>query len=216
MLVQRSPVSYKYHVLLDFQFTFMPDVTEILFQIEIGDPSAAEQLLPLVYDELRNLAAARLAQERPGQTLQATALVHDAYLRLVDTDRAQHWDSRGHFFSAAAEAIRRILVENARKKGRVKHGGGKNRVDFDQAISVVEAGDADKDGVFALSEALDKFAKVEPAKADLVKLRYFAGCSIDEAAELLGISRTTAKRYWVYARAWLLAELHDGDDSSNS
>ncbi len=191
----------------------MPNVTEILYQIESGDPSAASQILPLVYDELRKLAAARLAQESPDQTLQATALVHDAYLRLVDTNKAQHWDSRGHFFAAAAEAIRRILVENARKKERVKHGGGRKRVDLEQAVSVADAG---CDGVLALNEALGRFAAIEPAKADLVKLRYFAGCSIDEAAELLGISRTTAKRYWAYARAWLLAELHDGNDLGNS
>lgn len=188
----------------------MYEVTRILCQIESGDPSAAVHLLPLVYDELRKLAAARLAHESPGQTLQATALVHEAYLRLVGNHSDQRWDSRGHFFAAAAEAIRRILVENARKKGRVKHGGGKERVDLEQAVSVAAAG---CDRVLALNEVLERFAELEPAKAKLVKLRYFAGCSIDEAAELLGISRTTAKRHWAYARAWLLAELHDGDNS---
>ena len=191
----------------------MSDVTRILSQIESGDPHAAEQLLPLVYDELRKLAAAKLAQERPGQTLQATALVHDAYLRLVDVEKAQHWDSRSHFFAAAAEAIRRILVEKARKKQRVRHGGGRNRVDLEQAVSMAEESG---DGLLTLDEALTRFAVLEPAKAKLVNLRYFAGCSIDEAADLLGISRTTAKRYWAFARAWLLAELHDSDNSENS
>lgn len=191
----------------------MSDVTNILSQIESGDPSAAEQLLPLVYEELRKLAAAKLAQEKPGQTLQATALVHDAYLRLVDIDKAQHWDSRGHFFAAAAQAIRRLLIESARRKGRVKHGGGRVRVDLEQALSMA---DVSGDGLLALDEALTRFTEIEPAKAELVNLRYFAGCSIDEAAELLGISRTTAKRYWAYARAWLLAELYDSDDFRNS
>ena len=193
--------------------TVMSDVTNILHKIEAGDPSAAEQLLPLVYDELRKLAAARLAQEKPGQTLQATALVHDAYLRLVGAEQARHWDSRGHFFAAAAEAIRRILVENARKKRRIRHGGGCVRVDLEQAASMAEGSD---DGLLALDEALIRFAVLEPAKAELVNLRYFAGCSIDEAADLLGISRTSAKRYWAYARAWLLAELQDPDDFRNS
>ena len=191
----------------------MSNVTRILSQIESGDPSAAEQLLPLVYDELRKLAAAKLAQEKPGQTLQATALVHEAYLRLVDVDQAQHWDSRGHFFAAAAEAIRRILVEYARKKARVRHGGGKKRIDLDEALLVAEESG---DDVISLDEVLAKFASLEPVKAELVKLRYFAGCSIDEAADLLNISRTSAKRYWAYARAWLLAELHDADDPTES
>jgi len=191
----------------------MHDVTQILSQIESGDPSAAEKLLPLVYDELRRLAAARLVQEKPGQTLQATALVHDAYIRLVDVDKAQHWDSRGHFFAAAAEAIRRILVENSRKKRRIRHGGDRQRVDLEQDISIAEESD---DRILCLDEVLTRFAVLEPVKAELVKLRYFAGCTIDEAADLLGISRTTAKRYWAFARAWLLAELHDSDDSRNS
>jgi RNA polymerase sigma factor (TIGR02999 family) len=191
----------------------MGDVTRVLADIERGDPRAAEQLLPLVYEELRKLAAVRLAQEKPGQTLQATALVHDAYLRLVDVEKAQQWHSRGHFFAAAAEAIRRILVENARKKGRVRHGGGRKRVDLEQAVALVEeAGD----GLLSLDEALTRFAVLEPSKAELVKLRYFAGCSFDEAADLLGISRTSAKRYWAYARAWLLAELYDSDGAKET
>jgi RNA polymerase sigma factor (TIGR02999 family) len=185
----------------------MSEVTRILSAMEQGDPSAAEQLLPLVYDELRQLAAAKLAQEKPGQTLEATALVHEAYLRLVDVPQAQHWDSRGHFFAAAAEAIRRILVENARKKKRLRHGGGRHRLDFDEALSLAQA---PCDEFLAFDEALSRFAAREPVKAELVKLRYFAGLSIDEAAKLLRISRTTAKRYWAYARAWLLAEIADG------
>jgi RNA polymerase sigma factor (TIGR02999 family) len=191
----------------------MCDVTRILSQIESGDPAAAEQLLPLVYDELRKLAAARLAQEKPGQTLQATALVHEAYLRLVGRgEQEQSWDNRGHFFAAAAEAIRRILVESARKKARIRRGGGRNRVDLDQAVSLAaEPGD----DLLLLNEALSRFATLEPAKAELVKLRYFGGFSIDEAADLLGISRTSAKRHWAYARAWLLAELHDSGSPEN-
>jgi RNA polymerase sigma factor (TIGR02999 family) len=191
----------------------MSDVTRILGEIEAGDPQAASQLLPLIYDELRKLAAQRMAQEKPGQTLQATALVHDAYLRLVDVEKAQHWDSRGHFFVAAAEAIRRILIENARKKGRARHGGGRRRVDLDEAASLVEA---PCDGLLDLDDALSKLARQDPAKAELVKLRHFAGLSIDEAAEVLGISRATAKRYWAYARAWMLAELSEPEIAENS
>ncbi|MBM4000019.1 MAG: sigma-70 family RNA polymerase sigma factor [Planctomycetes bacterium] len=191
----------------------MSDVTQILSQIESGDPSAAERLLPFVYDELRKLAAARLAHEKPGQTLQATALVHEAYLRLVDVEKVQRWDSRRHFFAAAAEAIRRILIENARKKARVRHGGGRKRVDLDEALSLAEESGAD---LLSLDDLLSRFAVLEPVKAELVKLRYFAGCSIDEAADLLGISRTSAKRYWTYARAWLLAELHGSGEASKS
>ncbi len=186
----------------------MSDVTRILSSIEQGNPAAAERLLPLVYEELRKLAASKLAQEKPGQTLQATALVHDAYLRLVDVEKAQHWDSRGHFFAAAAEAMRRILVESARKKGRVKHGGEQQRVDFEQVAQFAVSPRMD---LVELDEALTRFAEIEPQKAELVKLRYFAGFSIDEAADLLGISRTTAKRHWVYARAWLLAELSNAE-----
>jgi RNA polymerase sigma factor (TIGR02999 family) len=192
----------------------MSDVTRILSQIESGDPSAAEQLLPLVYDELRKLAAAKLAHEKPGQTLQATALVHEAYLRLVGNgERGQAWDNRGHFFAAAAEAIRRILVENARKKARVRHGGDRNRLDLEQALSIA---DDPGDNFLLLHDALNRFSSLEPAKGELVKLRYFAGFSIDEAADLLGISRTSAKRHWAYARAWLLAELHDSEGPQNS
>ena len=178
----------------------MSDVTQILSQIEQGDPSAAEQLLPLVYLELRNLAAAKIANERPGQTVQATALVHDAYIRLVDVNKAQHWNSRGHFFGAAAEAMRRILVERARRRRRIKHGGQLVRQDLDDAEIVIP--DAKHD-LLALDEALDALAKEDPAKARLVELRYFAGMTVEEAADVLNVSAVTAKRYWRYARAWL-------------
>jgi RNA polymerase sigma factor (TIGR02999 family) len=189
----------------------MSEVTRILSAIEQGDPSAAGQLLPLVYDELRKLAAHKLAQEKPGQTLQATALVHEAYLRLVDTKKVQHWDSRGHFFAAAAEAMRRILIDQARRKGRPKHGGGRRRVNLEEALSLGEAAD---DGVLALDEALAKLAREEPAKADIVKLHYFAGLTLEEAGRLLGISHRTAKRHWAYARAWLYAAICDAPASS--
>jgi RNA polymerase sigma factor (TIGR02999 family) len=178
----------------------MPDVTHILSAIEQGDPSAAEQLLPLVYDELRKLAAQQLAQERPGQTLQATALVHEAYLRLVDVEKAQHWNSRGHFFAAAAESMRRILVEQARRRGRLKRGGDRQRLDLDALqLAVPEAADE----LLALDEALAEFARKHPGMAELVKLRYFAGLTVAEAAQALGISTSTADRHWTYARAWL-------------
>ncbi len=191
----------------------MSDVTHILSALEHGDPSAAEKLLPLVYDELRQLAAAKLAQEKPGHTLQATALVHEAYLRLVDTEVVQRWDSRRHFFAAAAEAMRRILVESARKKKRLRHGGGRCRLDLQETASIA---DAPQDDLLALDEALTRLAAREPAKAELVKLRYFAGLSIDEAADLMHISRTTAKRYWAFARAWLLAEIDDTEAEEKS
>src|SRR5262249_36866759 len=155
----------------------------------------------------------KMAQERPGQTLQATALVHEAYLRLVDVEQARRWDSRGHFFTAAAEAIRRILVESARKKKRLRHGGGRRRVDLPEAVSLA---DSPQDDLLALDEALTRLAAREPAKAELVKLRYFAGLSIDEAADLMHISRTTAKRYWAFARAWLLAEIDDAGPERKS
>jgi RNA polymerase sigma factor (TIGR02999 family) len=187
----------------------MSDVTRILSQIESGEPSAAEQLLPLVYDELRKLAAAKLAQERPGQTLQATALVHEAYLRLVDSDEARHWNSRGHFFGAAAEAMRRILIDNARYKQRPKHGGDRQRVDLNDDLCVI----APREDLLALDEALSRFSEQEPAKAQLVKLRYFAGLSLEEAAACMGISPATAKRYWAVARAWLFAALSESSDA---
>jgi RNA polymerase sigma factor (TIGR02999 family) len=184
----------------------MSDVTQILQQIESGDPSAAEELLPLVYDELRQLAAARLAQERPGQTLQATALVHEAYLRLVgppDGERP-HWDGRQHFFAAAAEAMRRILIDQARAKGRQKRSGDHRRFDID---TIDVATNATPEQLLAIDEALDKLAREDPAIFELVRLRYFAGLSIDQAAAALGISPATAYRHWNYARAWLHGEL---------
>jgi len=181
----------------------MSEVTRILSAIEQGDPHAAAQLLPLVYDELRQLAAQKLAQEKPGQTLQATALVHEAYLRLVDTEKAQQWNSRGHFFAAAAEAMRCILIDNVRRKRRPKHGGDRQRIDLDEALSL----DNPRDDLLALDEALTRLAAREPIKAELVKLRYFAGLSIEESAAVVGVSPATAKRYWAVARAWLFAEL---------
>ncbi len=184
----------------------MTDVTQILSRIDSGDSNAAEQLLPLVYDELRKLAAARLADEKPGQTLQATALVHDAYLRLVGSTDEPQWNSRGHFFAAAAEAMRRILVEQARRKSRGKHGGERRRVDLDSACAVSEPPSLD---LLALDEALSKLASVEPAKAELVKLRFFAGLTMPEAAATLGISLATAERNWTFARSWLYAEIAD-------
>jgi RNA polymerase sigma factor (TIGR02999 family) len=184
------------------------EVTRILSAIEQGDAHAAAELLPLVYDELRRLAAAKLAQEKPGQTLQTTALVHEAYLRLVDVAKEPHWNSRGHFFAAAAEAMRRILVDNARRKRRAKHGGDRRRVDLDEALSLAEP----REDLLALDEALAKLAAEQPAKAELVKLRYFAGLSLEEAAACLGISPATAKRRWAVARAWLFAALSDPED----
>jgi RNA polymerase sigma factor (TIGR02999 family) len=188
----------------------MNDVTRILSAIDGGDPHAAEQLLPLVYNELRKLAAQKMAQEKPGQTLDATALVHEAYIRLVDSETCQRWDSRGHFFAAAAEAMRRILVDKARRKRRPVHGGDLRRVNLDEACSVIGA---PLEELVALDEALSRLAIEAPEKAELVKLRCFAGCSLEEAAELRGISIATAKRYWAYARAWLFSALHDSQDS---
>jgi RNA polymerase sigma factor (TIGR02999 family) len=186
----------------------MSDVTRILSQMESGDPSAAEQLLPLVYDELRKLAAARLAEERPGQTLQATALVHDAYLRLVDVKHAQRWNTRGHFFAAAAEAMRRILVDNARRKQSLKRGGAMTRVDLDQAAVAI---DPNADDLLNLDEALTRLRQEDEVVGELAKLRLFAGMSVDEAAQALGITRSTGFRHWTYARAFLQAELRPDD-----
>lgn len=186
----------------------MSDVTRILSQIESGDPSAAEELLPLVYEELRKLAAAKLAQERPGQTLQATALVHEAYLRLVDVDRAKHWNSRGHFFGAAAEAMRRILVDNARRKQAKKRGGDRMRLDLDQLAAATSERN---DDVLDIDASLVGLAAADPQAAELVKLRYFAGLSIPEAAATLGISPRSADFLWAYARAWLLRSLGGAD-----
>jgi RNA polymerase sigma factor (TIGR02999 family) len=178
----------------------MTDVTRILSAIEQGDRHAAEQLLPLVYEELRRLAAQRLAQEKPGQTLQATALVHEAYLRLVNVATVPQWKSRGHFFAAAGLAMRRILVEQARRKRRVRHGGGRQRLDLNEALGVAEPVEQDW---LALDEALQRLEQADPVAARLVNLRYFAGLTIAEAAQALGISLRTAERNWTYARTWL-------------
>jgi RNA polymerase sigma factor (TIGR02999 family) len=185
----------------------MSEVTRILSAIEQGDPNAAEQLLPLVYDELRKLAAQKLAQEKPGQTLQATALVHEAYLRLVDTERAQHWNSRGHFFAAAAEAMRRILVDQARRKLSLRRGGNLQRQPIEGRE--IEAPEPSLD-VLAVHEALERFQVVDATAAQIVQLRYFAGLTIPQAAEALGISTSTADRSWAYARAWLHTALKQG------
>jgi RNA polymerase sigma factor (TIGR02999 family) len=182
----------------------MTDVTRILSAIEQGDPHAAADLLPLVYEELRRLARHNLAQEKPGQTLDATALVHEAYLRLVDRDRIQSWSSRGHFFAAAAEAMRRILVEQARRKQADKHGGGRARVDLPEGLAAPEAR---PDELVALDEALTRLEGHDPDAARLVKLRYFAGLSHQEAAEALGLSRGAADRLWALGRAWLFWQL---------
>ena len=190
----------------------MSEVTRILAAIEQGEPQAAEQLLPLVYDELRRLAAAKLAQERPGQTLQATALVHEAYARLVGADADGKWDNHRHFFAAAAEAMRRILIDNARRKHRPKHGGDRRRVAADVAAPQPEMPLED---LLALDEALDKLAKEEPAKAELVKLRFFAGLTMPDVADVLGLSLATAERHWTYARTWLYAELKDAAKAPN-
>jgi len=182
----------------------MTDVTRILSAIEQGDPQAAEQLLPLVYDELRRLAADRMAQEKPGQTLQATALVHEAYLRLVDVEKAQHWNSRGHFFAAAAEAMRRILVEKARRKQRIRHGGQHQRREIPDRNMVADDRVGD---VLRVDEALEALAQHDSQAADLVKLRYFVGLSLGDSAAALAIPRRTADRLWAYAKAWLYAQL---------
>jgi RNA polymerase sigma factor (TIGR02999 family) len=192
----------------------MSDVTRMLAAVEQGDPRAAEELLPLVYDELRKLAAQRLAQEQPSQTLQATALVHEAYLRLVGAESLPSWNSRGHFFAAAAEAMRRILVNRARDKRRLKRGGARQRVDLDQAELCCEGQELD---VLALDEALARLAREQPACAELVKLRFFAGLTQEESAHALGVTRRTADRYWAYARAWLFHALEgDGDADADA
>lgn len=182
----------------------MTDVTQILSQIEQGDPSAAEQLLPLVYEELRRLAAAKMASERDDHTLQATALVHEAYLRLVDVDKAPHWNSRGHFFAAAAEAMRRILINRARDKGRLKRGGDRQRFDLE---SLQLATDCPSETLLAVDEALQQLAVEDSEAAELVKLRFFAGLSLTDSAQAMGISRRVADRLWSFARAWLFDSL---------
>jgi RNA polymerase sigma factor (TIGR02999 family) len=178
----------------------MSDVTRILCNIESGDRAAAEQLLPLVYEELRSLAASKLAHEKPGQTLQATALVHDAYIRLVDVERAQHWDSRGHFFAAAAEAMRRILVEQARRRKAAKRGGDGDRVELQESAI---AAPRPADELLAVHDVLDRLSEVDPVAANLVKLRFFAGLTMSETAAALGISVRSAQDVWAYARSWL-------------
>ena len=187
----------------------MNDVTRILSNLQQGDPHAAAELLPLVYEELRKLAAQRMSNEKPGHTLQATALVHEAYLRLVDVAQAQHWDSRGHFFSAAAEAMRRLMIDSARRKKALRHGGGWQRLELlDVELAVNSAGE----DLFAVDEALSKLAAEEPQIAKLVELRFFGGLTLEQAAESLGISLRTANRHWTYARAWLRRELDQGCD----
>jgi RNA polymerase sigma factor (TIGR02999 family) len=187
----------------------MSGVTRILSAIEQGDPHAAEQLLPLVYDELRKLAAAKLAREAPGQTLEATALVHEAYVRMVDAEQVRQWSSRAHFFAAAAEAMRRILIDNARRKKRPKHGGDRKRLDLQDVHSLVES---KADDLESLDAALAKFAAEDPVKAKLVEFRFFAGLSMKDAADALGISRAMADRYWAYAKVWLYCELQGADE----
>ncbi len=190
----------------------MSDLPHILSSIDAGDPHAAAQLLPLVYDELRRFSAQRLAQEKPGQTLEPTALVHEAYLRLVGNSQNQHWDHRGHFFAAAAEAMRRILVENARRKHGPRHGGRTQRIQADLNLLPAHEGSVD---LLALDDALTRLAEESPPRAELVKLRFFAGLTVPEAAQVLGISLATAERHWTYARTWLYAELSESDDSSS-
>jgi RNA polymerase sigma factor (TIGR02999 family) len=189
----------------------MTDVTQLLNAIVNGDPDAASQVLPLVYAELRRLAAQKLAHEKPGQTLQPTALVHEAYLRLVGDRQEPHWNGRGHFFAAAAEAMRHILVDNARRKRRAKHGGGWQRVPLDEAVP---APPASEDHLLALDEALTRLEAEDPEAGRVVQLRYFAGLSVEEAADSLGMSRATAYRHWTFARAWLLQELAGNEAGS--
>jgi RNA polymerase sigma factor (TIGR02999 family) len=190
----------------------MTEVTRILSAIEHGDPHAAAQLLPLVYDELRQLAAQKLAQEKPGQTLQPTALVHEAYLRLVDAEQAPHWNSQGHFFAAAAEAMRRILVGQARRKGRIRHGGGLRRVDL---LDAEVAAPTDEEQVLLLDEALTRLAAARPQAAELVRLRFFAGLTLEEIAPMLALSPRTCRRLWAFARAWLRRDMERSQESAS-
>jgi RNA polymerase sigma factor (TIGR02999 family) len=193
-------------------FEYMSEVTQILCAIERGDPRASEQLLPLVYDELRRLAAQRLAREKPGQTLQPTALVHEAYVRLVDADQAQQWNSRGHFFAAAAEAMRRILVERAIHKGRIRHGGGRQRVDL---LDVEAAATTDDDQLLLLDGALGRLSLARSQAAEVVKLRFFAGLTLEEIAPLLDLSPRTTRRLWAFARAWLRRDMERHNDGAS-
>ena len=186
----------------------MTEVTRILSAIEHGDPSAAEQLLPLVYEELRQLAAQKLAHEKPGQTLAATALVHEAYLRLVDTEKAQRWNSRGHFFAAAAEAMRRILIDNARRKQAAVHGGGRRRLDLDDVEAFAQAPPAD---LLAFDDALGRLKQHDAVAGTLVQMLYFGGLSVEQAGEALGLPRATAYRQWTFARAWMKRQLADDE-----
>jgi RNA polymerase sigma factor (TIGR02999 family) len=202
-LLKKALNHYKGHLILRRD---MSDVTRILTAIEQGDVKAADKLLPLVYNELRRLAAQKMSRESPGQTLQATALVHEAYIRLVGSE-ARDWKGRTHFFTAAAEAMRRILIDNARRKKSLKYGGGNQIANLDNAELAIEEPSED---IIALDEALAKLAEEDPVKANLVKLRYFAGLTIEQAAEILGISRATADRYWSYARVWLFHETSKG------
>lgn len=184
----------------------MTNVTQLLHAIQAGQSQASADLLPLVYQELRQLAAAKLAEEKPGQTLQATALVHEAWLRLVGTDDSKAWNHRGHFFGAAAEAMRRILVDRARHKARQRYGGGRQRIDLSQVRMATEDSD---DTLLAVSDALEALAKISPRKAELVKLRYFTGMTLPEIAEVLGVSQSTVERDWAYARSWLYQEIQE-------
>lgn len=194
----------------------MSDVTNILLAIQQGDSRATVELFPLVYEELRRIASQKLAGERPGQTLQATSLVHEVYLRLVDVSRVPLWNSRGHFFAAAAEAMRRILIEEARKRARQKRGGGQRRVSLDDAATFAADSDDNAADLLSLNEALTRLEEVAPEQAQVVKLRYFAGLTLDDAASSLGVSVATVKRQWVFARAWLYGQLREADENTKN